>query len=143
MRSAAASLAPQHRSTQRTARCRSNKRDFQPNSMINMSSMCAQTTLHQRRAAEYRCNTWKSTCCILSGAPAPPDPTYSTVQEQQTGFSSRYDDTQVFYVRMHNSLHKKSSRISLQLDRYPSCSGFHPPFISAPQHKTNKQIWHV
>ena len=30
-----------HRSTQRTARCRGNKRDFQPDSMINMSSMCA------------------------------------------------------------------------------------------------------
>ena len=30
-----------HRSTQRTALCRSNKRDFQPDSMINMSSMCA------------------------------------------------------------------------------------------------------
>ena len=48
-------------------------------------------------------------CCSLSGASAPLDPTCSTVQEQQTGFSPRYDDTHVFYVCMYNSLRKMSS----------------------------------
>ena len=53
-------------------------------------------------------------CCSLPGASAPLDLTYSTVQEQQTGFSFRYNDTNMFYVCMHNSMHKKSSSILLQ-----------------------------
>ena len=55
--STAASLAPQHRAAQRTARCRSNKQAFQPGSMINTRSMCAWATLCKRRAAEYCWNT--------------------------------------------------------------------------------------
>ena len=75
-------------------------------------------------------------CCSLSGASAPRDPTYSTVQEQQTGFLSRYDDVHVFYVCMHNSQQKKSSRILLQhvkLDRYPAS----PP-LKFPRHNGQK-----
>ena len=59
-RPAASSLAPQHRPTQRTALCRSNKRDFHPDMTIHKCSMCACTTLCIRKAAEYRCNTRNS-----------------------------------------------------------------------------------
>ena len=64
-------LAPQHRPTQRTARCRSNKRDFQPDSMVNMYSMCAWATLCQRRAAEYRRNTCNSIDAPSAHGPPP------------------------------------------------------------------------
>ena len=64
-------LAPQHRPTQRTARCRSNKRDFQPDSMVSMCSMCAWATLGQRRAAEYRRNTCNSIDAPSAHGPPP------------------------------------------------------------------------
>ena len=64
-------LAPQHRPTQRTARCRSNKRDFQPDSMVSMCSMCAWATLCQRRAAEYRRNTCNSIDAPSAHGPPP------------------------------------------------------------------------
>ena len=50
-------LAAQHRVIQRTARHRSNTRDFHPDTTIHKCSMCACTTLCIRRAAEYRCNS--------------------------------------------------------------------------------------
>ena len=58
------------------------------------------------------------------------DPTYSTVQEQQTGFSTWFDDQHAFYVCMGDSLQKKSCRTLLEhlkLNGYPIRSGFPPP----------------
>ena len=52
------------------------------------------------------------------------DPTYSTVQEQQTGFSTRFDDQHEFYVCIGDAPPKKNGIISLQhlqLDRCPKC----------------------
>ena len=68
--------------------------------------------------------------CSLSGASAPRGPTYSTVQEQQTGFSTWFDDQHAFYVCMGDSLQKKSCRILLEhlkLNGHPIRSGFPPP----------------
>ena len=77
-------------------------------------------------------------CCSLSGASAPLDPTYSTVQEQQTGFSTRFDDQHEFYVSIGDSPPKKSCRISLKhlkLDRCPICPRRRKPSpIFRPQH---------
>ena len=61
--------------------------------------------------------------CVFPCCP-PRDPTYSTVQEQQTGFSTRFDDQHEFYVSIGDSPPKKSCRISLKhlkLDRCPIC----------------------
>ena len=71
---------------------------------------------------------WKSTSlhlltCVSPCCP-PLDPTYSTVQGQQTGFSTRFDDQHEFYVCIGDSPPKKSCRISLKhlkLDRCPIC----------------------
>ena len=81
-----------------------------------------------------RCSTLVDQCsmqfhCSLSGASAPRGPTYSTVQEQQTGFSTWFDDQHAFYVCMGDSLQKKSCRILLEhlkLNGHPIRSGFPP-----------------
>ena len=71
---------------------------------------------------------WKSTSLHLltcaSPCCPPLDPTYSTVQEQQTGFSTRFDDQHEFYVCIGDAPPKKNGIISLQhlqLDRCPKC----------------------
>ena len=82
-----------------------------------------------------RCSTLVDQCsmqfhCSLPGASAPRGPTYSTVQEQQTGFSTWFDDQHAFYVCMGDSLQKKSCRILLEhlkLNGHPIRSGFPPP----------------
>ena len=81
-----------------------------------------------------RCSTLVDQCsmqfhCSLPGASAPRGPTYSTVQEQQTGFSTWFDDQHAFYVCMGDSLQKKSCRILLEhlkLNGHPIRSGFPP-----------------
>ena len=54
-----------------------------------------------------------SSCCSAAGpagGSAPRDPTYSTTQEQHTGFSSRYDDTHVLHTCVHERLCAKEER---------------------------------
>ena len=64
-----------------------------------------------------RVSPWTScsSCCSAAGpagGSAPRGATYSTAQEQHTGFSSRCDDAHVFYVYMSESVQKESGRPS-------------------------------
>ena len=82
--------------------------------------------------------------CSLSGASAPRGPTYSTVQEQQTGFSTWFDDQHAFYVCMGDSLQKKSCRILLEhlkLNGHPIRSGFPPLKFRDHNGKKKIQFW--
>ena len=96
-----------------------------------------------------RCSTLVDQCsmqfhCSLSGASAPRGPTYSTVQEQQTGFSTWFDDQHAFYVCMGDSLQKKSCRILLEhlkLNGHPARSGFPPLKFRDHNGKKKNQFW--
>ena len=68
-----------------------------------------------------------SSCCSAAGpagGSAPRGATYSTAQEQHTGFSSRYDDAHVFYVYMSESVQKESGRPSPKALEHARCQVF-------------------
>ena len=76
-----------------------------------------------------RVSPWTScsSCCSAAGpagGSAPRDPTYSTAQEQHTGFSSRCDDAHVFYVYMSESVQKESGRPSPKALEHARCQAF-------------------
>ena len=68
-----------------------------------------------------------SSCCSVAGpagGSAPRGATYSTAQEQHTGFSSRCDDAHVFYVYMSESVQKESGRPSPKALEHARCQVF-------------------
>ena len=76
-----------------------------------------------------RVSPWTScsSCCSAAGpagGSAPRGATYSTAQEQHTGFSSRCDDAHVFYVYMSESVQKDSGRPSLKALEHARCQVF-------------------
>ena len=76
-----------------------------------------------------RVSPWTScsSCCSAAGpagGSAPRGATYSTAQEQHTGFSSRCDDAHVFYVYMSKSVQKESGRPSPKALEHARCQVF-------------------
>ena len=76
-----------------------------------------------------RVSPWTScsSCCSAAGpagGSAPRGATYSTAQEQHTGFSSRCDDAHVFYVYMSESVQKESGRPSPKALEHARCHVF-------------------
>ena len=76
-----------------------------------------------------RVSPWTScsSCCSAAGpagGSAPRGATYSTAQEQHTGFSSRCDDAHVFYVYMSESVQKESGRPSPKALEHARCQVF-------------------
>ena len=76
-----------------------------------------------------RVSPWTScsSCCSAAGpagGSAPRGATYSTAQEQHTGFSSRCDDAHVFYVYMSESVQKESGRSSPKALEHARCQVF-------------------
>ena len=68
-----------------------------------------------------------SSCCSAAGpagGSAQRGATYSTAQEQHTGFSSRCDDAHVFYVYMSESVQKESGRPSPKALEHARCQVF-------------------
>ena len=76
-----------------------------------------------------RVSPWTScsSCCSAAGpagGSAPRGATYSTAQEQHTGFSSRCDDAHVFYVYMSESVQKETGRPSPKALEHARCQVF-------------------
>ena len=102
-------------SAQHSTKCGGCETHPVPN--IHTKGMCWAWEIEGTRTSLHLL-TCASPCCPPLG------PTYSTVQEQQTGFSTRFDDQHEFYVCIGDAPPKKNVIISLQhlqLDRCPKC----------------------